>query len=85
MREIQPRRPEPVDRELWFYTIRPEDVGKTVIHTEEGPLNMTDSIGWVLRIDIGRRLYGRVDNCGVRNWQRESEQQYAERVRHAEE
>jgi hypothetical protein len=85
MREIQPLPPKPVDGELWFYTIRPEDVGKTVIPTEEGPIRVGDAIGRVLLVDIGRRLYGRVDGYGVRNWQRESEQQYAERVRHTEE
>lgn len=80
MREIGPAKPqEDNDPGEVFYTIRREDVGKTVIETEIGPVVIAMILGRILRNDIGRRLY-RI-NLGDSGyiWQTENNKQRRER------
>lgn len=63
-----------------FYTIRPEDVGRTVIPMDIGPLNIRGIMGYVLRRDVGKRLYRKIDGTGYAYWQVESDRQFRERT-----
>jgi hypothetical protein len=82
MREIfKPAPGEPADPGRVFYTIAPEDVGKRVIVTEIGPINVRDIMGHVLPDDVGKRLYrvpARVpgpDRSDLWFWQAENDAQ----------
>lgn len=80
MREIGPAKPPPGDPGEVFYTIRPEDRGKTVIDTEIGPVSVGSVIGCVLREDVGKRLYRvRVHGTHEFIWQAENGKQLRER------
>lgn len=60
-----------------FYTIRPEDVGKSVLNTEIGPIHVTEFIGRVLYSDVGKRLYRIPNNAGdYWFWQIEGQEQF---------
>lgn len=66
MREIF-KQAKPADPGRVFYTITREDVGRLVIPTEIGAINLTDVIGRVQAIDVGKRLY-RVPNNARDHW-----------------
>lgn len=64
-----------------FYTIRREDVGKTVIKTEAGPISLGSVTGYVISRDIGKRLTRTLDNAGVSwVWHMESDEQHSKRL-----
>jgi hypothetical protein len=50
-----------------FYTITREDIGKTTIVTDAGPIYLNQVIGRVLDGDVGIRLY-RVTGGGGAGW-----------------
>jgi len=80
MREVFKPRSDPRDPGRVFYTIRLEDIGKTVIQTEIGPIHVTDSIGRVYKFDVGKRLYRVPNNDGDWwYWQIENDAQFARR------
>ena len=81
MREIFTPREKKRDPGRVFYTLRREDIGKTVIDTEIGPIHVKEFIGQVLRIDVGKRLY-RVPNDEKNYWfwQMENQEQYERRL-----
>jgi hypothetical protein len=65
-----------------FYTILAEDVGKTVIQTEIGPILVNEFIGRIRSKDIGKRLYRVPNNAGdYWYWQLEGKKQFEERKR----
>jgi len=67
-----------------FYTLTPEDVGKRIIKTTAGPVNVGDVIGAVLPIDIGKRLYHVPNEAGdMWIWQCESNDQRDARLARA--
>jgi hypothetical protein len=64
-----------------FYTIRPEDLNKSVIQTEVGPINLAFCIGRVFPADIGKRLFRTLNNAGDQwFWSIESARQYEIRI-----
>lgn len=82
MREIFPPSPEH-HRVLGhvFYTIRPEDVRKTIIQTEIGPIYVGEFMGRILKMDVGKRLYRIPNNEGnYWFWQMENQQQFERRM-----
>lgn len=73
---------EPRDPGRVFYTIRREDVGKSVLNTEIGPIHVTKFIGRVLYSDVGKRLYRTPNNAGdMWFWQIESHVNFETRTR----
>lgn len=82
MREIFPPKPqESTDPGRVFYTIRPEDKGKRVIETEIGKIPVWEFIGYVMRCDVGKRLYRVPNNAGdYWFWQMENHVQYENRI-----
>lgn len=80
MREVFP----PVDPALppeddIFYTIRREDVGKTVIPTTDVSIPFVRIGGRVLKIDVGKRVFGHLDYAGW-HWSMESSKQRDQRT-----
>lgn len=82
VREIFPPEPkEPSDPGRVFYTIRPEDVRKTTIQTEIGPIHVGPFMGGIQRNDVGKRLYRVPNNAGdMWFWQVENQEQYIQRM-----
>jgi hypothetical protein len=71
----------PTDPGRVFYTITAADVGKAVIMTEIGAINVCAAIGRVMHCDVGKRLYritGRLS--GEWLWQAENNKQRDERL-----
>lgn len=83
MREIYTVVPgEAPDPGRVFYTIRREDVGKSVLNTEIGPIHVTEFIGRVLYSDVGKRIYRTPNNAGdMWFWQIESHVNFEIRTR----
>jgi hypothetical protein len=71
------REPEPSEV---FYTLTREDVGRTVIVSEVGPIYLNQVIGRVLDGDVGIRLY-RIGSGTGWNWTAENRKQRDERLR----
>jgi hypothetical protein len=66
-----------------FYTIRAEDVGKSVIETEKGPISLSAVIVRVSKGDIGKRVYHVLNEAGdTWFWQVENDAQRDKRVSH---
>lgn len=63
-----------------FYTITREDIGRTVIVTEAGPIYLNQVIGRVLDGDVGIRLY-RIGSGTGWNWTAENRKQRDKRLR----
>jgi hypothetical protein len=71
----------PTDPGRVFYTITESDIGKAVIMTEIGAINVASCIGRVLPIDVGKRLFritGRLSGEWI--WQAENNKQRDERL-----
>lgn len=82
MREVfAPSDEPPPDPGRVFYTIRREDVGKSVLQTTVGPIRL-DFMGGVRKFDIGKRIY-RVPTSDPSYWiwQVESQNQFEERMK----
>jgi hypothetical protein len=80
MREIF-ETPAPRDPGRVFYTIRRADVRKIILRTEIGPIYLTNVIGYVLPVDVGRRLYRVLNEAGDSwLWQCESIAQRDQRL-----
>jgi hypothetical protein len=63
-----------------FYTITPEDVGKTTIVTQAGPVYLNQVVGRVTSGDVGIRLY-RIPGQGAgHRWTAENRRQRDERL-----
>lgn len=82
MREIfAPSDTPPPDPGRVFYTIRPEDVHKSVLPTTIGNINVIEFMGRVLKIDVGKRIYRVPNNEGnYWFWQMENQQQFERRI-----
>jgi hypothetical protein len=78
MREIGPLKPHYDPGEV-FYTIRKEDVGKQVIETEIGKIDVGTTLGRVITADIGRRLYRKNLGDSGYTWQAENNAQRRKR------
>lgn len=81
-REVfKPAEEESTDPGRIFYTITREDIGKSSIKTMAGVIGLSDVIGYVQRIDVGKRLYRVPTNGGIEGqpvswiWQAESDTQ----------
>jgi len=79
MREIFPPKPRKFLRGAVFYTIRPEDVGKTVIETEIGKIHAGNFMGKVKEHDVGKRIIG-VCSHETFHWSVESDSQRNHRI-----
>jgi hypothetical protein len=80
-REVFKTKPESDPGEV-FYTITREDIGRTTIVTDAGPIYLNQVIGRVLDADVGIRLY-RIPgsgNCGW-HWTAESRTQRNDRLK----
>jgi hypothetical protein len=63
-----------------FYTIRKEDIHKSVIQTEIGPIHVSEFMGIIQTRDVRKRIY-RVPNAGnYWFWHLENQQQYENRI-----
>jgi hypothetical protein len=80
VREVFAPVDHPLDPGRVFYTIRAEDINKRTIQTEIGPIHVFEFIGYVMRQDVGKRLYrvpNNEGNCWF--WQMENDAQYLAR------
>lgn len=80
MREIFKGEPVTADPGKVFYTITKEDIGNSVIRTPECAIYLTEFMGRVRRIDVGKRLYRVGDNKGGWLWQVENDRQRDQRL-----
>lgn len=79
-REIFKVKPD-VDPGDVFYTITREDIGKTTIVTDAGPIYLNQVIGRVLDGDVGIRLY-QIPGAGAGyRWTAENRRQRDDRVK----
>jgi hypothetical protein len=80
MREVHATDQHP-DPGRVFYTIRPEDVGSAVIHTDAGPIYMVNVLGRIMKRDVGKRLYRTpTDDGGSWYWSAENDEQRDNRL-----
>lgn len=65
-----------------FYTLAREDIGRTTVVTEAGPIYLNQVIGRVLDGDVGIRLY-RIPGAGGTgwNWTAENRRQRDDRLK----
>lgn len=82
MREIFPSNPaQPPDPGRVYYTIRQEDVGKTLIATEIATINVSEFMTRVRGHDVGKRIIRTPNNAGdYWFWQLESQEQFETRM-----
>lgn len=80
MREVFTPEPPQVPRtDDIFYTIRREDVGKTVIPTTDVNIPFVTIGGRVLKHDVGKRIFGHLDYAGW-HWTMENDKQRDQRT-----
>lgn len=78
MREVFKPSVTPVNDQV-FYTICPDDVGKSAILTEAGTIHVSDLMGRILNVDVGKRIiHVRVKDGWI--WQVENDRQFRERT-----
>jgi hypothetical protein len=71
----------PSDPGQVFYTITADDIGKTTIVTEAGPIYLNQVIGRVLDGDVGIRLYRVPGQPAGYRWTAENRQQRNDRLK----
>ena len=73
MREVFKPAGPPPDPGRVFYTVQPDDVGKTRIETTAEVIPVFAFLGYITKADIGRRLFRVASSAGDRwLWQAES-------------